>query len=141
MQREQQDVERRDSDAIFTGEQVEAAVDQAIRQVLDSCMEEYDMRIQRNDAKWQAAHSQMEAKFTERVEELERALAAQKASKILPGTRVRIRGLNRRSVLNGEGAKVLTFDDASGRYKCELLGNTSTENIIGCKVENLEILE
>jgi len=59
---------------------------------------------------------------------------------IAPGSIVRIKGLRKRSDLNGKQAKVLTFDAGSGRFECQLVSETSATRTIGCKLENLTLL-
>jgi len=56
---------------------------------------------------------------------------------ITPGRRVRIEGLQKRSDLNGQEAKIVMFDSVSSRYKCELISKPYTGTIVRCKVENL----
>ena len=73
------------------------------------------------------------------LESEESVLLPRSNEKILPGTHVRIKGLQKHSELNGEMAKVINFDCASGRYKCELLNAISSGNRFGCKLENLDV--
>ena len=60
---------------------------------------------------------------------------------LLPGMHVRIQGLQKRSDLNSKAAKVMHFDAASGRYKCELVGNTASGATIGCLLQSLVVQE
>ena len=62
-----------------------------------------------------------------------------KDAQIMPGTQVRITGLQKRSDSNGQAATVLSFHAKSGRYKCKLASPIAAGDTFGFKLENLEV--
>ena len=80
----------------------------------------------------QPGHKELAAKYEE-------AIATLTVMQIRPGTYVLLKGVQKRSDLNGHEAKVLIFDTASVWCECDFLDGASVRSTVGCKLQNLEI--